>query len=172
MSGLKIHRATGAALVLATLAWCAPMAQALAAGESPELGIGRPASLALLGVALLGIGGVFRWAVSKPVPRPVTTVQPHEFRDGFRKDKDNAAISRPASHDNVVIELRKVLAERQAKQQLQAPDEAISAFTPEERTRLQEKLHNRAASLRDRNADQAKRRFLRSGIDVHGIAAE
>ncbi len=171
MSGIKTHRATGAALALAGIALCAPMTQAFAAGDASDFSIDRPAGLALLGVALLGIGGAFRWAMSKPAPQAAAVpVDAHEYRNGFRKEVRD--MPQPTTRDNVVIELRQVLAARQAKLALQAPAAEPAIFSPAEHLRLQQKLNGRAASLRDRQSNQAKRRFIRSGVDVHGLAAE
>jgi hypothetical protein len=168
MSHYKNYAAAGTALALAAIAWSTPLAQALAASETHVVDGGRPAGLALLGIALLGIGGVFRWAMTKPAPRRADTPRAQEYRSGFRK----VQTARPQPRDAVVVELRQVLAARQAKAAA-ATVLVAPMLPPAESEGFQRQLNDRAMMLRERHAtNQAKRRFLRSGVDIHGLASE
>ncbi|HLI22582.1 MAG TPA: hypothetical protein VKV32_15765 [Stellaceae bacterium] len=148
----------------ASLGWCLPQ------GDGLPIGIlGRSAGLALFGLAMLAAGLVFRAAIRSDKPSTVK-VSPaaSEFRRGF--DKSPQASKRPASrreHSEVVVTLRRALA---AQAQRPQADIAGVDLPADQVERLRNMLHGRAAMLRARNAEQAKRRFLRNGVDIHGLA--
>lgn len=166
MNRVRIFACAGAGLALAALGWCLPDAQGVSAAT-----LSRSAGLALLGIAMVAAGLVFRAAiqVGKTPAAAKARPQASEFRRGFgigKKAGAKQALARQL-HSSNVVELRRAVAEQAQKAE---PVPVGVALPADEIERLQDMLHSRAAALRARNADQAKRRFLRSGVDVHGFA--
>lgn len=163
MNRVRIFACAGAGLALAALGWYLPESVGISAAM-----VSRSAGLALFGIAMVAAGLVFRAAMLSaklPAARKEGASR-SEFRRGFDK-KGKAGVKRIAGENEVVVALRRAVAE-QAQQPLPVP--AALSLPPDQVERLQEMLHSRAAALRARNAEQAKRRFLRSGVDVHGLA--
>ena len=167
MNRVRIFACAGAGLALAALGWCLPETTGLSAAT-----VSRSAGLALLGFAMVAAGLVFRAAMraGKTVPPLKAPRQPSEFRRGFdKRAKAGMKQSKPRAfaQDEVVVALRRAVAE-QAQQPQPVP--AGVNLSADQVERLQDMLHSRAAELRTRNAQAAKRQFLRSGVDVHGLA--
>lgn len=185
MTRVRMFVCAAAGLTLAAVAWCLPNLQAQAVEMSPSL-LGRWVGVALLGIAMVAAGLVFRAAMKlpKPEPSPKVRLKTSEFRRGFaRGDKTGRAQAardqafppsayRPRgerlTEGEVVVALRRAIAD-QAEAPPPQPDMLLPAGEVE---RLQNLLHSRAAELRARNAEQAKRRFMRSGVDMHGLARQ
>lgn len=188
MTRVRMFVCAAAGLTLAAVAWSLPSLEAQAVVTSPAV-LSRWFGVALLGVAMVAAGLVFRSAMTAPktpVAPPVHR-RTSEFRRGFAL-RDRAAgdagargtprlpsrqpvASRPPkraflTEDEVVVALRRAVAEEAEKPQPQ-PGTLLPVGEVE---RLQDLLHSRAAELRARNAEQAQRRFMRSGIDLHGLA--
>lgn len=165
MTRVRIFACAGAGLALAALGWCLPDAQGVSAAT-----VSRSAGLALLGIAMVLAGLVFRAAMRVGKAPAATNTRPKasEFRRGFdRKVGTKRAPARQPLHNGNVVELRRAVVEQAQRDELAPVGVTLPA---DEIERLQDMLHSRAAALRARNADQAKRRFLRSGVDVHGFA--
>lgn len=162
MNRVRIFACAGAGLALAALGWFLPASDGVSAAM-----ISRSAGLALFGVAMVAAGLVFRSAMlSVKLPAALKEHPSRsEFRSGFAK-KRKAGAKRIADQNEVVVALRRAVA-AQTPEPLPAP--AALSLPPDQVERLQEMLHSRAAALRARNAEQAKRRFLRSGVDIHGL---
>ena len=166
MNRVRIFACAGAGLALAALGWCLPEATGLSAAT-----VSRSAGLALLGFAMVAAGLVFRAAMraSKTVAPLRATQQPSEFRRGFDK-RAKAGVKQPAARafaqNDVVVALRRAVAEQAQQPQPVPVGVNLSADQVE---RLQDMLHSRAAELRTRNTEAAKRQFLRSGVDIHGL---
>jgi hypothetical protein len=168
MNRVRMFACAGAGLALAALGWCLPDTTGLSAAM-----VSRSAGLALLGIAMVAAGLVFRSAMmagKKTASAPKAGSRSSEFRRGFDKNgkvRGKQSLMHQPTQSDVVVALRRAVAE-----QAQMPQAIPSGVTlpAEEVERLQSMLHQRAAELRTRNADQAQRRFLRSGVDVHGLA--
>jgi hypothetical protein len=156
-------------LALAALGWCLAGAHARFADVSAAL-VGRSAGLILFGIAMAAAGLVFRAAMTASRAAPVKAAPLHasEFRRGFgdRIVRAKAQLRQPTQRE-VVVELRRAVAAQERTSQKPA---AIETLPAAEIARLQSLLHKRAAHLRSRHAEQAKRLFLRSGVDGHGLA--
>jgi hypothetical protein len=127
----------------------------------------------MLGIAMLAAGLVFRAAVlaeRKPAgieDRPKAS----EYRRGFgdRVVRAQAQLRQPTQR-GVVVALRHAVTQ-QSKEIVTEADMG-TVLPASEIERLQELLHSRAAQLVARNADTAKRRFMRSGVDLHGLTPQ
>jgi len=175
MNRVRIFACAGAGLALAALGWLLSDAPDALTDFSGNL-LSRSAGLALLGCAMVAAGLVFRAAMRaerKPASaqdsvggRPLAS----EYRRGFgdRVVRAQAQLRQPTQR-GVVVSLRRAVAE-QGK--AAAASDTSTVLPNAEIERLQQLLHNRAAQLSVRNADMAKRRFMRSGVDLHGLAPQ
>jgi hypothetical protein len=161
MTRVRIYGYAATGLALGALGWWVPTV----AGAAAQGDFSRPIGLTLVGGALLGAGVAFRWAM-KPAPVAKVPASEHrtgEFRQGFAA-KESAPVT--WSNSDNVVQLR-----RAVTQHAQTTTEPIvDALPSDEVERLKDLLHARAAKLRERNADVAKRQFMRSGVDIHGLA--
>jgi hypothetical protein len=135
--------------------------------------LSRSTGLAMLGIAMVAAGLVFRAAMlaeQKPVAA-TARARTSEYRRGFadRVVRAQAQLRQPTQR-GVVVALRQAVAE-QGKEVVSEADMG-TVLPASEIERLQELLHTRAAQLVARNADTAKRRFMRSGVDLHGLAPQ
>jgi hypothetical protein len=175
MTRVRIFACAGAGLALVAIGWCLSTLHS-AAVEGLDTSLSRSGGLALFGIAMVAAGLAFRAAMMVPkAPETVERRRDSEFRRGFAKTGKaparSAAAQQPSQHEVVVALRRAVVA--QATQPTATSPETTSpeATLPTgEVERLQELLHSRAAQLRNRNTQQARRRFLDSGVDVHGLA--
>jgi hypothetical protein len=171
MNRVRIFAYAGAGLALATLGWfLSDMPSTL-----PDLSVGmlsRSAGLALLGIAMITAGLVFRAAMRAELKPASATTRPQasEYRRGFgdRVVRAQAQLRQPTQR-GVVVSLRRAVAEQG---QTPVAGDTSTVLPTAEIARLQDMLHDRAAQLVARNADMAKRRFLRSGVDLHGLAPQ
>jgi hypothetical protein len=173
MTRVRIFACAGAGLALVAIGWCLSTVQSIAV-EGTDALLGRSAGLALFGIAMVAAGLAFRTAMAVPkAPEIVERRLMGEFRRGFAKTgkaipaakaPTGAAAYQPSQHE-VVVALRRVVVAR-ASQEPTAPEVTLPTGEVE---RLQELLYGRAAQLRTRT-QQARRRFLDSGVDVHGRA--
>jgi hypothetical protein len=135
--------------------------------------VSRSAGLALLGIAMVAAGLVFRAAMRAERKPATATTRPQasEYRRGFgdRVVRAQAQLRQPTQR-GVVVSLRRAVAE-QGKEVVTAADMG-TVLPAAEIERLQDMLHNRAAQLVTRKADMATRRFLRNGVDLHGLAPQ
>jgi hypothetical protein len=160
MTRVRIYGSAATGLALAAMGWWTPTV--IAGGVQGDLS--RSAGLALLGTALLGAGITFRWATRAPVIKtPSEGKQNSEFRQGFAAEASRPVVG--IGRDNVVQLRHATLAQAQI-----AVPEPEPSLPNEEVERLKDLLHARAAKLRERNGDMAKRHFLRSGVDAHSLA--
>ncbi|HVA13877.1 MAG TPA: hypothetical protein VNF99_11555 [Stellaceae bacterium] len=164
---MRIFACAAAGSALAALGWCLPDLHSGAAEGMTAL-VGRSIGLALFGVAMVAAGLVFRIAMKPPKAALAPVVRPAtgEFRRGFAA-RGKAPPARKPSEGEVVVALRRAVA-GQGQMPQQPPPAA--PFPPRELERLQDLLHRRAAQMRARKDEQAKRRFLHSGVDIHGLA--
>jgi len=171
MNRVRIFAFAGLGMALAALGWFLSDAHVALLDLSDNV-LSRSAGVALLGIAMVAIGLVFRAAmVAEQRPASATTrPQASEYRRGFgdRVVRAQAQLRQPTQR-GVVVSLRRAVAE-QGK--TPAPVETGTMLPNAEIERLQDLLHNRAAQLCARNADMAKRRFMRSGVDLHGLAPQ
>ena len=176
MNRVRIFACAGAGVALAALGWFLSDApDALTA--VPASMLSRSAGLTLLGIAMVAAGLVFRAAMRaerKPASAQYSTTgrpQASEYRRGFgdRVVRAQAQLRQPTQR-GVVVSLRRAVAE-QGKELVTAADMG-TVLPAAEIERLQDMLHNRAAQLVTRKADMATRRFLRNGVDLHGLAPQ
>jgi hypothetical protein len=169
MTRVRIFAYAAAGLALAALGWCLSDTDAPFADMSAAL-LSRSAGLILLGAAMAAAGLVFRAAMTAPKATPPVNapLRSSEFRRGFgdRVVRAKAQLRQPTQRE-VVVKLRRAVAAQEHAPQLLA---GSTILPPAELARLQDLLRDRAAQLRSRHAEQAKRHFLRSGVDVHGLA--
>jgi hypothetical protein len=171
MNRVRIFACAGAGLALAALGWFLSDTDAALPDISASV-LSRSAGLALLGIAMVTAGLVFRAAMRAELKPASATTRPQasEYRRGFgnRVVRAQAQLRQPTQR-GVVVSLRRAVAE-----QGQAPvaGDTGTVLPMAEIERLQDMLHDRAAQLVARNADMAKRRFLRSGVDLHGLAPQ
>jgi hypothetical protein len=169
MHRVRIFACAGMGLVLATLGWLLSNAPD-ALTDVPANMLSRSAGLALLGVSIVAAGLVFRAAIRTTVkPALATTrLRASEYRRGFGNRVVRAqAQPRQPTQRGVVVSLRRATAE-QAKEP--TPADMGTKLAAAEIERLQAMLHSRAAQLLTRKTDMATRRFLRNGVDLHGLA--
>jgi hypothetical protein len=169
MTRVRIFAYAAAGLALAALGWCLSDAHAAFAGMS-AVPLSRSAGLILFGVAMVAAGLVFRAAMTAPkTTTPVNApLRAGEFRRGFgdRVVRAKAQLRQPTQRE-VVVKLRHAVAAQERAPQVFA---GSTTLPPAELARLHDLLCNHAEQLRSRHAEQAKRHFLRSGVDVHGLA--
>jgi hypothetical protein len=168
MTRVRIFACAGAGLALAALGWCLRDAHGDLASMSSAL-LSRSAGLVLFGIAMLAVGLVFRAAMiapKAPVQAPRAT---SEFRRGFgdRIARAKTPLRQPTQRE-VIVQLRRAVAAQESKPQ--PASASTTTLPPEEIARLQNLLNARVARPRSRSAEQAKRRFLRTGVDGHGTA--
>lgn len=171
MNRVRVFACAGAGLTLAALGWFLSDIH----GAMPDISanvLSRSAGLTLLGIAMVAAGLVFRAAMrAEQKPASATTrPQASEYRRGFgdRVVRAQAQLRQPTPR-GVVVSLRRAVAE-QGKEPVTGDTSTVLPMAEIER--LQEMLHSRAAQLVARNADMAKRRFLRNGVDLHGLAPQ
>ena len=171
MNRVRIFAGAGAGLALAALGWFLSDSPNALSDVSTNM-MSRSAGLALLGIAMVAAGLVFRAAMrAEQKPASATTrPQASEYRRGFgdRVVRAQAQLRQPTQR-GVVVSLRRAVAE-QGKEPVTGDMGTVLPVAEIER--LQDMLHNRAAQLVVRNADMAKRRFMRSGVDLHGLAPQ
>lgn len=171
MNRVRIFACAGAGVVLSALGWFLSDAETAFASVSPDM-LNRSTGVAMLGLSMVAAGLVFRAAMlAERKPRaPATRLQHSEYRRGFgdRVVRARAQLRAPTER-GVVVSLRRAVAEQGSD----LPPADIGTMLPaSEIERLQDLLHNRAEQLVARNADVAKRRFMRSGVDLHGLAPQ
>lgn len=166
MNRVKIFACAAAGMALAMLGLCLPAVDDLPAGT-----VSRSVGVALFGVAMVAAGLVFRAAMrTRKLPSSKAALEASEFRRGFdkgAKGTKQAAALQAAREREVVVALRRAVAEQA---QRPAGEPAGLNLPADQIERLQDMLHSRAEALRARNAKQAKRHFLKSGVDTHGLA--
>ena len=171
MIQVRIFACAGAGMTLAALGWFLTDTHGVLPDVVSANVLSRSAGLALLGVAMLAAGLAFRAAMVKPPvvegPRP----RDSEYRRGFADRKPRGAQAQPRrpTERGVVVSLRRAVAE-QGNRAAKIPDATM--LPPREIERLQDMLQIRAAQLCARNAEVAKRRFMRSGVDLHGLTPQ
>ena len=171
MNRVRIFAFAWLGMALAALGWFLSDAHAGLLELSDNV-LSRSAGLALLGVAMVATGLVFRAAMLAEQRPASATIRPRdsEYRRGFgdRAIRAQAQLRQPIQR-GVVVSLRRAVAEQG---NTPAPADSSTMLPNAEIERLQDLLHNRAAQLCARNADMAKRRFMRSGVDLHGLAPQ
>jgi hypothetical protein len=170
MTRVRIFACAGAGLALVAIGWCLSTVQSIAVGGMDTL-LSRSAGLALFGIAMVAAGLAFRTAMAVPkAPEIVERRLMGEFRRGFAKTGKRIPTAKPPAYQpsqhEVVVALRRAVA-AQASQEPAAPELTLPSSEVE---KLQDLLYGRAAQLRVPNTEQAERRFLNSGVDVHGLA--
>ena len=168
MNRLRIYGWAATGLALTASGWLLPGVPGMLANVSADM-LSRSAGLALLGIVLVSAGLVFRAAMRAEQKPASATIRPgvSEYRRGFggRVGRANAQPQR-----GVVVALRRVVDE-QAKRP--APIEASTTLmTAAEIDRLQDMPYDGTAQTVAHNATMAKRPFLRSGVDQHGLAPQ
>lgn len=171
MNRVRIFACAGAGMALSALGWFLSDAQTAFSSVSADM-LSRSTGVAMLGVSLVAAGLVFRAAMlaeQKPLSA-MTRPQASEYRRRFgeRAVRAQAQLRQPTQR-GVVVSLRRAVAE-QGKEV--SPADMGTMLPASEIERLQDLLHSRAAQLCARNADMAKRRFMRSGVDLHGLAPQ
>jgi hypothetical protein len=169
MNQVRIFASAGAGLLLAALGWLLSDAPGGFVDVSADM-LNRSAGVALLGIAMIAAGLVFRAATrAEQKPASATTRPPaSEYRRGF----DGRVVrARPEPHQamqrGVIVSLRRAVAEQGSAM----PSVETGAVLPmPEMERLQNRLRNRAAQRRAHDTDMAKRRFVRIDVDLHGLA--
>ena len=164
MTRMRIFVAAGTALALAALGWCLSDAHGGFDRVSAAL-LSRSAGLVLLGLALVAAGLIFRAATM--VPRTVRTAPAARRTSEFRRGFGHKPQQRHARERDIIVALRRAAAHRASETGASTPSDA--SLPPEQLARLRTLVGDRAARLRSRDAEIAKRQFLRSGIDGHGV---
>jgi hypothetical protein len=158
-------------MALSALGWFLSDAGTAFSSVSTDM-LSRSTGVAMLGVSLVAAGLVFRAAMlAEQKPRtPETRLRHSEYRRGFgdRVIRAQAQLRQPTQR-GVVVSLRRAVAEQGSDV---SPADVGTMIPASEIERLQDLLHNRAAQLVARNAGAAKRRFMRSGVDLHGLAPQ
>jgi hypothetical protein len=172
MDRVRIFACAGTGMALSALGWFVSDAQSAFSNVSTDM-LSRSTGVAMLGVSLVAAGLVFRAAMlaeQKP-QTPETKLQKSEYHRGFgdRVVRAQAQLRQPTQR-GVVVSLRRAVAEQGTE--IISPADMGTVLPASEIERLQELLHNRAAQLVARNADVAKRRFMRSGVDLHNLAPQ
>jgi hypothetical protein len=159
-------------MALSALGWFVSDAQSAFSNVSTDM-LSRSTGVAMLGVSLVAAGLVFRAAMlAEQKPRdPEIKLQKSEYRRGFgdRVVRAQAQLRQPTQR-GVVVSLRHAVAEQGTE--IVSPADMGTVLPASEIERLQDLLHNRAAQLVARNAELAKRQFMRSGVDLHGLAPQ
>jgi hypothetical protein len=172
MDRVRIFACAGAGMALTALGWFASDAQSVLPDVSADM-LSRSTGVTMLGFSMLAAGLVFRAAMIAEKKQPSITTRPQasEYRRGFGDRVVRAqAQLRPPTQRGVVVSLRQAVAEQGTE--IVSPADMGTVLPPSEIERLQDLLHDRAAQLVARNADVAKRRFMRSGVDLHGLAPQ
>jgi hypothetical protein len=171
MNRVRIFACAGAGMALSALGWFLSDSGIAFSGVSTDV-LSRSTGVAMLGVSLVAAGLVFRAAMlAQQEPRTSAARLRHsEYRRGFgdRVIRAQAQLRQPTQR-GVVVSLRRAVAERGSDL---SPADVGATLPASEIERLQDLLHNRAAQLVARNAHVAKRRFMRSGVDLHGLAPQ
>lgn len=172
MTQVRIFASAGVGLALAALAWPLSGAPGFFEDVSADT-LNRSAGVALLGVAMIAAGLVFRVVTrAEQAPPPAATRRPRisEYRRGFDARLGPAqAESRRAMPRGVIVSLRRAVAEQG---NAPAPVEASPMLPVREIERLQNMLYNRAAQRHMHNTDTTERRFTRSDVDLHSLAPQ
>jgi hypothetical protein len=172
MNRVRIFACAGAGIALSALGWFLSDAPTAFSNVSADI-LSRSTGVAMLGVSLVAAGLVFRAAMlaeRKPLSA-MTRPQASEYRRGFgeRAVRAQAQLRQPTQR-GVVVSLRRAVAEHD--NEIVSEADMGTVLPASEIERLQDLLHSRAAQLCARNADVAKRRFMRSGVDLHGLAPQ
>ena len=169
MIRVRIFACAGAGMAMAALGWFLTNTHGVLPDVSAAV-VSRSAGLTLLGIAMLAAGLAFRAAMVKPEVVEGPRLRNSEYRRGFadRKQRVQAPARQPTQR-GVVVSLRRAVAEH-GEGVAEIPDGTI--LPPSEIERLQDMLQSRAAQLGARNAEMAKRRFMRSGVDLHGLTPQ
>jgi hypothetical protein len=159
-------------MALSALGWFVSRSPATLPGVSTDM-LTRSTGVAMLGVSLVAAGLVFRasmLAEQKP-KAPANPPRASEYRRGFseRVVRAQAQLRQPTQR-GVVVSLRRAVAEQGTE--IVSVADMGTVLPASEIERLQDLLHNRAAQLVARNSDMAKRQFMRSGVDLHGLAPQ
>lgn len=165
MTRTRIAICAVASLALAGLAAWLPEVQTWAATVSSEM-LGRAAGVALLGLAMIATGLVFRWAMAMPpVSSPPVHHSTSEFRRGFASRNEppfDRAPARPPVPRGVIALRQAVLT--QASLQRTRTTNATPALTDVKH--LQDLLQSRVVQLAPRNGEPA-RRFRQDFVERH-----
>lgn len=150
MNRVGIFACAGSGIALAALAWFLSDTPGALSGISNEM-VSRSAGVALLGIALVAAGLMLHAAMRADQKSTSATSRPQarEYRRGFG---------------------RKPQRQRAVVEQMLAAVEISPTLPRAEIERLQEILRNRTARTIPGNHDMAKRPFLRSGVDHHGLS--
>ena len=159
MNRVGIYASAGSGMALATLAWFLSTTPGALSGTSSDM-VSRSAGVALLGVALVSAGLIFRTAMhAQPKSTSAgTRSRASEYRRGFGGGK---AQRQPG----VIVALRRAVAE-----QTRVAPETGTTLPRAEIERLQERLCNRTGQTVARNRDIAERRSMRGDRDQHELA--
>lgn len=172
MNQVRIFASAGAGLALAALAWRLSDAPGALVDVSADM-LNRSAGVALLGIAMIAAGLVFRAATrveQKPGSTSTRCPQTSEYRRGFDARLVRAQPEpRRAMQRGVIVSLRRAVAEQG---NAPAPIETGPMLPMTEIERLQNMLQSRAAQRRAHNAVMAKRRISRGDVDLHGLAPQ
>ncbi|HEY1504131.1 MAG TPA: hypothetical protein VGF92_07515 [Stellaceae bacterium] len=155
-------------MVLTALAWFLPDATNAPVQVSAGM-LSRSAGVALLGLAMVAAGVVFRAATRVEPEQALAMARPRasEYRRGFGDRAIRAkAQPRQPTQRGVVVSLRRAVAE----QANVPPIETALCLPQAEVARLQRMLQDRRAQLNARNAAMAERRFTRNDDDPHDPA--
>ncbi|HWE74544.1 MAG TPA: hypothetical protein VG328_15375 [Stellaceae bacterium] len=170
MDRVRIFACAGAGVALSALGWFAASAQATLPEVSVDA-LSRSTGVALLGFSMLAAGLVFRAAIQGEKKAPESRPQAREFRRGFGDCAVRAqAQLRQPTQRGVVVSLRRAVAEQGTE--FVSPADTGTALPASEIERLQDLLRDRAAHLVACKTDMAKRSFMRSGVDLHGITPQ
>lgn len=168
MTRTRVTVCAAAGLALAGLTAGLPDVQAWAGTLSSAI-LGRAAGVALLGLAMIATGLVFRWAMA-PAPVSSTPVHPatSEFRRGFAsrgEPRFDRVPARPAVPRGVIA-LRQAVLTQAATARLRA----MSATPPQtDIKRLQDLLQSRVVQLVPRAGEPAPRRFRQDFVERHDL---
>lgn len=170
MNRMRIFVYAGTGLVLAALGWFLTATPHAVAEVATDM-LSRSTGLALLGVAMIAIGLVFRAATRAERKPASTAIRPptSEYRRGFGRSKvrEQAELRQPTQR--VVVSLRRAVADQGIAP---APVETGTVLPMAEIERLRTMLQSRAAQFAPRHADMAKGQLTRSGIDLHDLAPQ
>jgi hypothetical protein len=158
MNRVRIYASAGSGMALATLAWFLSTTPGALSGVSSDM-VSRSAGVALLGVALVSAGLIFRTAMHAEAKSTSagTRSRASEYRGGFG--------GKAQRQPGVIVALRRAVAE-----QTRVARETGTTLPWAEIERLQDRLCNRTGQTVARNRDIAERRSMRGDRDQHDLA--
>lgn len=151
MNRVGIFACAGSGMALAVFAWFLSDTPDALSGVSGDM-VSRSAGVALLGIALVAAGLMFRAAmrVERNSTSAATRPQASEYRRGFGT--------------------RKAQRQRGVAEQTPVAVEKGTTLPRCEIERLHDRLRNRTGQTVTRNRDIAKRRLMQCDLDQHELA--